>query len=114
MYNRAIATGGSCLLVPPFGPEVYEGVYQQVLGVFGLESLSPEERIQKLLTIPLEEVIAKIPPNIPFLPMVDGDVIPTRPTYAAISDPKDESMPGKHWLDGLMIGDGQFDVSLFF
>ncbi|KAK4948643.1 hypothetical protein LTR10_012647 [Elasticomyces elasticus] len=112
LFNRAIATGGSALLVPPFPLEAYEGVYQQVLGVFGLENLSPEDRVQKLLSIPMEDIIGKMPPNIPFLPTIDGDIIPVRPSYAAIADPKDETMPAKHWLDGLAIGDGQFDGSV--
>lgn len=79
--------------------------------MLGLADLEPEERIQRLLTIPLDEVIAKIPPYIAFMPTVDGDILPCRPTFAAISDPADESMPGKRWADGLMIGDSQFDVS---
>ena len=111
VYNRAIATGGSCLLVPPCGPDAYERVYQQVLGVLGLGSLSAEERIEKLLGMPADEVIAKIPPFVRFVPMVDGDTVPVKPSYAAIGDPNDESMPGKRWADGLMIGDSQFDAS---
>jgi len=79
--------------------------------VFGLENSSPEERIQKLLSIPMEDIISKLPPTIPFLPVVDGDIIPVRPTYGAIADPKDEVMPGKHWLEALAIGDSEFDVS---
>ncbi|KAI1612776.1 esterase/lipase [Exophiala viscosa] len=112
LFNRAIVTGGSSLLVPPFPLEAYEGVYQQVLGVFGLETLSPEDRIQKLLSIPMEDIISKIPPTIPFLPVVDGDIIPVRPSFAAIADPKDEIMAGKHWLEALAIGDSEFDGSV--
>ncbi|KIX03914.1 uncharacterized protein Z518_07467 [Rhinocladiella mackenziei CBS 650.93] len=113
LFNRAIATGGSCLLVPPFSPQDHESVYQKVLAVLGSEDLGPEERIQKLLSIPMDEIIAKLPPYITFLPMVDGDIIPCRPTFAAVSDPADESMPGKQWCEGLTIGDSQFDASTF-
>ncbi|KAK5192072.1 hypothetical protein LTR47_003529 [Exophiala xenobiotica] len=114
VYNRAIATGGSCLLVPACGPDAYERVYQQVLGALGLDSLSSaDERIERLLSMPADEVIAKIPPFVQFIPMVDGDMVPVKPSYAAIADPNDESMPGKRWADGLMIGDSQFDASVF-
>lgn len=112
LFNRAIATGGSCLLVPPVTAEVQEQTYQAVLGILGLEKLQPEERIQQLLTLPLDQIIAKIPPYVAFMPTVDGEIIPCKPTFAAIADPADESMPAKRWLDGLMIGDSQFDGSV--
>lgn len=111
LYNRAIATGGSCLLIPPSTAEDQERTYQQVLTVLGLDKLEPEQRIQQLLTLPLDEAIAKLPPYIAFSPLTDGDIVPCRPTYAAIADPADQSMPGKQWTDGLAIGDSQFDVS---
>lgn len=110
LFNRAIATGGSFLLVGPFSPEIYEGIYQRVLSVLGLDTLEPEERIRKLLTLPLDEVIAKLPPDVPFMPVIDGDIIPLRPSYGAVGSREDLSLPGKEWLDGFMIGDSQFDV----
>jgi hypothetical protein len=112
LFNRAIATGGSFLLVGPFSYDIYEGVYQQVLSALGLDKLEPEERIKQLLSLPIDDVIAKLPPYIAFLPVIDGDIVPTRPTYEAIAQQEDQSLPGKKWLDGFMIGDSQFDVSL--
>lgn len=110
LFNRAIATGGSFLLVGPFSPEIYEGIYQRVLSVLGLDGLEPEERIKQLLSLPLDDVIAKLPPDIPFLPVIDGDIIPVRPSYGAVAGQEDHSIPGKAWLDGFLIGDSQFDV----
>lgn len=43
--------------------------------------------------------------------MIDGDIIPQRPTYVTIADQEDRSMPGKQWAEGLIIGDSQFDAS---
>jgi hypothetical protein len=111
LFNRAIATGGSSLLVPVFEPSDQERTYQQVLSILGLENLDAEERIQKLLTLPVDEVIAKLPPFVAFLPALDSDIIPVRPTFASVADKSDRSMPGKLWADGLMIGNAEFDVS---
>lgn len=111
LFNRAIATGGSFLLVGPFSYEIYEGIYQQVLSALGLDKLEPDERVRQLLSLPLNDVIARLPPSIAFLPAIDGDIVPTRPSYAAVSRQEDQELPGKKWLDGFMIGDSQFDVS---
>ncbi|KAL2399166.1 hypothetical protein ABEF95_000334 [Exophiala dermatitidis] len=111
LFNRAIATGGSCLLVPLFSTEDHERIYQHALSILGLAELGPEERIQRLLSIPMDEIIARLPPSVALLPMIDGDIIPQRPTYASIADKEDRSMPGKQWAEGLMIGDSQFDSS---
>lgn len=111
IFNRVIATGGSCLLTPTLPKEACEDMYTKALGFLGLESLSVDERIQKLLTLPADEIIAKLPPFVQFAPMLDDEIVPVRPTYASIGDPSDKSMPGKDWADAIMIGDSQFDVS---
>ncbi|KAJ9603010.1 hypothetical protein H2200_012305 [Cladophialophora chaetospira] len=112
LFNRAIATGGSSLLVPAFEFEHQERTYQQVLKILGLEDLTADEQIEKLLTLPTDEVIAKMPPTVAFLPTLDGDIIPARPTYASLADKSDQSIPGKQWLDALMIGNAEFDASV--
>jgi hypothetical protein len=99
-------------LIPVFEYEHAERSYQQVVSTLGLDSLSTDERINQLLTLPLDEVIATLPPTIPFLPTIDGELVPVRPTFAAIGDKSDQSMPGKQWVDALMVGHGNFDVSL--
>lgn len=110
LFDRAIATGGSCLLIPTFSSQDYERVYQHVLSTLGLAEFSSEERIQKLLTWPMDDIIARLPPSVAFLPLIDGDIVPSKPTFTAISDQNDTSMPGKRWTKGFMIGDSQFDV----
>ncbi|KAK6385818.1 uncharacterized protein PV06_07234 [Exophiala oligosperma] len=112
IFNRVIATGGSCLLTPTLPKEACEDMYTKALGFLGLESLSVDERIQKLLTLPADEIIAKLPPFVQFAPMLDDEIVPVRPTYASIGDPSDKSMPGKDWADAIMIGDSQFDASV--
>ena len=98
-------------MVPVFEPEIQERTYQQVVSILGLESLSADERIKKLLTLPTDEVIAKLPPTVAFFPTIDGDIIPVRPTFTSVADKSDQSMPGKQWADALMIGNSEFDVS---
>ena len=98
--------------MPVFDPADAEGIYQTFISILGLDKLSVDERIHKLLTLPTDEVIAKIPPSLPFLPVIDGDVIPVRPTFADVASTEDKNMPGKEWVEGLMIGHSEFDVSL--
>ena len=112
LFTRAIATGGTCLLTPAFDPADQERTYQQVLSILGLEDLGADERIEKLLTLPMDEVIAKLPPTVAFLPMVDGDVIPMRPTFADVASKDGKSMAGKQWAEAVMIGHSEFDVSM--
>jgi hypothetical protein len=95
-----------------FDPAFQERTYQQVLSILGLDKLSADERIKNLLTLPTDEVIARLPPSVAFLPMIDGDVVPVKPSFASVSDKEDRSMPGKQWADGVMIGHGEFDVSV--
>jgi len=89
---------------------MYEGVYQQVLSALGLDKMEPDERVKALLSLPLDDVTARLPPSIAFLPVIDGEILPTKPTYEAVSRQDDQQLPGKKWLDGFMIGDSQFDV----
>lgn len=111
IFHRAFATGGTCLVRPALPAVVHEGTYQQVLTALGIEGLSGEERIKALLTLPMDEITAKLPPNVQPNAVVDGDIISASPSYASVMDPSDNSVPAKQWLKALAIGDSAFDVS---
>lgn len=102
--------GGSPLILPACDTDYQEGVYNQAIEMLGLQSSTPAERIDALRTIPMEEIVTKLLPPLPYRPMVDGDLIPSTLTYAAASDKQSTELRAKGWLKGLMMGDCQFDV----
>lgn len=111
LFNRAIATGGSPLLVKPALPPYHEFVYEQVVQSLGLKEKTAEERLNALLTIPLTEIMKLIPPHVAYMPM-KGEFLPITPSFQAFGDVGDVSIPGKKWCQALMMGDCQFDVGL--
>lgn len=105
---------GSTLLVKPLPLPVSEFVYASVVKALDLENLSGPERVKAILEIPIKDLLEKIPPTMPLMPVVDGDIIPGVPTFSQISDKAEDPtypIPGKQWCKSLMIGDCQFDVS---
>jgi len=87
-----------------------------VIKTLGLDDASAAERITKLLAIPAEELVAKLPPTVPMMPFVDGDIIPGSPNFEIVSstaEHQDLPTPGRKWCESLMIGDCQFDGQVF-
>lgn len=97
-------------MLPPCDEDYHEGVYSRALEILGLESSTPSERIDALRTIPMDEIVNKLVPPLPYKPMVDGDIILSALTYSAASDTESTELRAKAWLKGLMVGDSQFDV----
>lgn len=110
LFSRAVMMGGSSLLLPPCDADYHEGVYNSAIEILGLQSSTPSERINALLTMPMDEIVTKLAPPLPYRPMVDGDLIPSALTYAAASDKESTELRAKGWLKALMVGDCQFDV----
>ncbi|RBA14812.1 carboxylesterase [Fusarium proliferatum] len=68
------------------------------------------ERIFALLGTPYDELFTRVPMNIAYRPMLDGDVVPFAMNHGNVQD-KESKIPGRRWLNGLVIGDCQFDAS---
>ena len=112
LFNRAVATGGTFLLRKPLPAAAHEGIYQTAIAALGLDKLASEERINALLTKPMDEIIATLPPSVAFSAVVDNELIKSEVSYASVGSKDVTKMPGKEWLDALMVGDCQFDVRL--
>lgn len=80
------------------------------MSALGLDGIPPGEFAQRLLDIPVEEFWTKIPPTIPMIPVIDGDIIPAQATLRMFSQGVPE-IPGHHWVDSIMMGQAQLDVS---
>lgn len=101
-----MSMGGTPLLLNPLPKAVADATYLSVLQDLGLASLTAEERVSALLTVKPEEVLSKVPPSTPLLPVLDDEIVRTSFTfanYASISDGQS--------CESLLIGDCGFDVS---
>ncbi|KAI8940531.1 hypothetical protein NX059_004209 [Plenodomus lindquistii] len=115
LMKRCLSTGGAVLLFAPIPKEVTEAAYEQVIEALGLKDKSPEERIEALLRVPVDDLWQKVPPTVPMIPSHDGDIVPGFPTFDIVSskeDSKEFPMPGRKWCKSLMIGESRFDASI--
>ncbi|PVH70749.1 putative carboxylesterase [Cadophora sp. DSE1049] len=112
LFKRILSMSGTSLLFKPLPPPASEGSYQEYVKAFKLEDLSAEERINVLLNLPAED-LHNFTSKIPLIPVIDNDVVGPSPTYAQLMSKDESCLPGKKWTDGLMIGDCQFDASIF-
>lgn len=103
---------GTPLFMQPLSFAAHEGVYNQVIDALGLTKSSVSERVRTLEQS--GDILAKIPPNIPFLPAVDDEIIPGLHRFSEVSKQAHDSewqVPGRTWCKELLIGDCQMDVS---
>jgi len=114
LFKRYMSMSGTSLTMKPLPPPVSEFAYSSVIDMFGLKGLSGSERIKALLELPAEKLLS-VPPNIPLMPVIDGDLIRNTLDFAHVSSKEDSSeldMPGRKWCKDLLIGDCQFDGSI--
>ncbi|THW34283.1 hypothetical protein D6D22_08700 [Aureobasidium pullulans] len=74
-FQQCISMGGNPLMMKPLPDFVAEGVYRGVINSLGLEKLSASERKSALLSMPAAELLSRLPPGLPFLPVQDGRTI---------------------------------------
>jgi carboxylesterase type B len=113
-FHRAFATGGTFLTRPPLPAVVHEANYKQICTALNLDSLSPSDRINTLLTMPLDNLIARTPPNIQPNAIIDNDIISSSPSFASTSDPSDTTIPGRTKLKSLAVGSSSHDASVLY
>lgn len=85
--------------------------FAAVTSVLGLLDLPPAEQVQSLLSIPAEELSAKLA-NVP-LPLnayLDDDIVKSVPSYASIAQSVEAVFPGAAtWCKTILMGDSQMD-----
>lgn len=94
-------------------PELLEDSFERVMNVLGAKSFSPEKQIQKLLTIPMSKLRAKLGRRIP-RPMVDHDMIPKVTNFKDLAGETtvERVFPGIKHCKRIIIGGCKMDVSL--
>lgn len=111
--KRCLSTGGAVLLFKPIPLAVAESSYQQIIEALGLADKSPEDRINALLSVPLDDLWQKVPAGAPLLPALDDETVPGSPDFPTVSSKETSAkfpMPGREWCKALMIGESKLDV----
>jgi len=89
--------------------------YDGVCAAHGLSDISSKERLAAIEKIPSLDLFLKVPPSIPSLPMLDGDLVTAAPTFASAeewSGTGKAEFPGLEWCKEVFIGDSQMDVRI--
>ncbi|KAK5206760.1 hypothetical protein LTR41_007753 [Exophiala xenobiotica] len=115
LFKQMMAMGGSSLLMKPLPVAVAEYAYSRVLGAVGIDiSLSLEEKLKALFETPVETFLNNIGPDVPLLPVHDEEYIKYPSSFAQWAQPDLQAqIPGLRWCDCVMVGDCQFDASIF-
>lgn len=94
-------------------PELIQKSFDRVTEIFGIKDLSPQEQVQKLLEVPINELQAKVGRQVPLGPLVDGDLIHEPTTYQGLASRSDfqRIFPGAAHCKRILVGDCQMDVS---
>ena len=89
LFKRAISMSGTPIMLKPLSPSCAELSFSMIMKELGMENNSPEERLKKLLTVDLDELVSKTPMTIPMLPFIDGDIVPSTTSFTMLSRMKD-------------------------
>ena len=100
---------GTFLALRPVSTAVQEEIYAQTMKILGFDQLSTAERIAALESIDANELMTKIPPFVPFAPVIDNNFCHETPTFAAIANGFSGNL-NRGWCKEICIGDCQFDV----
>ncbi|KAL5447662.1 hypothetical protein PMIN05_001957 [Paraphaeosphaeria minitans] len=115
LVKRVLSTGGAILLFKPIPEAVTETAYSKIIEAFGLKDKTPEERVQTLLSLPVDDLWQKVPPGTPLTPSVDNDIVPGVATFPGVSSQSEDPkfpLPGRNWCSAVMIGDSKLDGSI--
>ncbi|EEU43385.1 uncharacterized protein NECHADRAFT_82612 [Fusarium vanettenii 77-13-4] len=114
LFSQAILFGGSSVLLKPFQPEAAESVYTSAIKALALDKQSPQGRIESLLSIPVESMMANAAKEmIEAGPTIDHDLIQTAATLGDTNDMVESPMTRNGWCKKLFSIDSKFDGSIF-
>ncbi|KAK4683063.1 hypothetical protein QC764_121820 [Podospora pseudoanserina] len=114
LFNQLISMSGSSL-VKAKQPELAEGSFKRALQLLDISETDETAQVQRLLTVPMEDIREKIARKVPMAPIVDGDLIPRTTSYAQMADPARtaELFPGMQWCKRIMFGDCKMDGNAY-
>lgn len=109
LAKRIICLGGCPPLLGQLPLPIADAMAETAKKHLGVEGISAESLVSPLNELPSENFWSKIPPNVPFLPVVDGEIIPEIlevDTWA-----RSPTLPGNKFIEAILVGDSKLDVS---
>ncbi|KAM6515692.1 hypothetical protein FALCPG4_013908 [Fusarium falciforme] len=82
LISRVIVMGGAPPSVGPISKSVAESSYEALIGALGCKDLSATERIKALQAISIEELQKAQNPTLPFIPVLDGELVPYNESFS--------------------------------
>ncbi|KPI39656.1 Para-nitrobenzyl esterase [Cyphellophora attinorum] len=108
LFRRVMSMGGTPLLMSPISQAFADNIYASVTKQLDLHDMGAQERINALLAIDKADVVSKVSPSTPFLPVLDRDIVPLDYSFEKLSTNFTNS------TCDLLIGDCGFDSSILF
>ena len=75
----------------------------------GIEKNPEAGLVQVLASVSPEDLLSKIPPNVQFVPVVDGDIIPKAMLVDSWAGAPE--LPGNRFIESILVGNSKLDVS---
>lgn len=109
-FSQIVSLSGSPLMMRPLPSFVANGVYKEVMTILGFQHLPVAERILALSEMPAAELLQKLPPGLPFLPVLDGCTIKKDTKFSDLASNKAELPENIN----ILIGSCDMDVCKSF
>ncbi|KAJ4193605.1 hypothetical protein NW755_003599 [Fusarium falciforme] len=111
LISRVIVMGGAPPSVGPISKSVAESSYEALIGALGCKGLSATERIKVLQAITIEELQKAQNPTLPFIPVLDGELVPYNESFSFMQS-KDYVFKSKS-SEAVMAIHSPLDASIF-
>lgn len=109
LAKRLICLGGSPPLLGQLPIEVADHIAKGCISSLGLDNVPSSDLVQHLLDLPAEQLLEKVTPATPMLPVLDGDILPRSITLDDFEN-IGEIMPGVQWIESFLSGYSLADV----
>ena len=107
--KRLICLGGCPPLLGQLPITAADQIALTAVDALELGGIPSSEIVQRLIDLPIHDLGTKLPPTIPMLPVIDGEVIPEEVTLKTFSQGT-TTMPGKEWVNSIMMESSSLDV----
>ncbi|KAI9053702.1 hypothetical protein LZ554_002655 [Drepanopeziza brunnea f. sp. 'monogermtubi'] len=109
-FQQVVSMAGTPAMLRPFPAFVADSIYGTVVGILGLGHLSGKERVDAILKLSAAEILEKLPPGLPFMPVLDPTTLKNEVSFARILSGNGLS----HCRDvALLIGNLDMDANVF-
>jgi carboxylesterase type B len=99
---------GTPLMLKALSLSAAESSYTQIMRALDIENATMEERLHRLLTMSPEELVERTPKHVTLTPFLDGDIIPSLPSFS-----HGKTMPTKNWCEDILLGSTAHDGAIF-